>query len=215
MKQKTALISVYYKDGIDVFASQLMEMGWRILASGGTYKYLTEKGVSAEDIADIVGGGPILGHRVVTLSREVYASILATDGPEDLEELERLGLNPIDMVVVDLYPLEETINEVESDPTLKDQPLKRLELISEKTDIGGPTLLRAAAKGGRIVLCRENQRKITLSFLASGSVETELILLQRAEAEKYVGDYCIASAKAIASILDELVTQKETLAASR
>ena len=78
----TALLSVFDKEGIEKFARNLVELGWEIIASGGTAKTLAEAGIPVRDVAALVGGGPILGHRVVTLSREVHAGLLAKDTQE-------------------------------------------------------------------------------------------------------------------------------------
>src|SRR5437870_5452477 len=87
---KTALISVYNKEGIVEFARQLVSLDFKILASGGTAKTLSDAGIEVTDVATLVGGGPILGHRVVTLSREIHAGLLAKDDDKDRAELERL-----------------------------------------------------------------------------------------------------------------------------
>src|SRR3989344_7200420 len=81
MNQKTALISVYHKEGIGQFAAELVKLGWQMLSSGGTAKHLRENGIEVRDIAAIVGE-PILGHRVVTLSRQIHAALLARGRPE-------------------------------------------------------------------------------------------------------------------------------------
>jgi len=146
---KTALISVYHKDGIVEFASELKKLGWNIVASAGTAKVLADAHIPVQDIAQFVGGGPILGHRVVTLSREIHAALLAKETLQDMAELERLDIPRIDLVCVDLYPLEEVIKS--SGATVKS--------IIEMIDIGGPTLLRSAAKGGRIVICDPSDTK--------------------------------------------------------
>ena len=183
---KVALISVYNKDGIVNFAQELIEMGWKILASGGTAKVLKEAGILVTDVADFVGGGPILGHRVVTLSREVHAGLLAQYDDADLEELENLELSPIDLVCVDLYPLQEEINKPES-TTMS---------VIEKTDIGGPTMLRSAAKGRRIVICNFEQREQVLDWLKEGEPDKDAFITNlAAEAEFLVSQYCLASAK--------------------
>src|SRR3989344_785343 len=97
---KTALISVYNKNGIIEFAQELIDLGWNILASDGTAKILKEAGFSVLNVSDLVGA-PILGHRVVTLSREIHAGLLAKD--EDAVELNNLGIRRIDLVCVDFY----------------------------------------------------------------------------------------------------------------
>src|ERR1700690_510917 len=109
---KTALISVYNKEGIVDFARQIQDLGFNILASGGTAKVLSEAGLEVTDVASLVGGGAILGHRVVTLSREIHAGLLAPDTEEDQAELKRLNIPWIDFVCVDLYPLSEEIGKI-------------------------------------------------------------------------------------------------------
>src|SRR3989338_4304276 len=100
----TALLSSYEKnESVLRLARLLAKNNWNLLGSSGTTKYLKENGVDCKDVADTVGP-PILGHRVVTLSREIYAGLLAvTDA--DYKELERLNIPVIDLVYVNLYPL--------------------------------------------------------------------------------------------------------------
>lgn len=185
---KTALLSAYKKtDELADFAQELKKRRWDILASAGTVKFLAEKGIESTDVASIVGP-PILGHRVVTLSREIHAGILAR--PEDDEELKRLGIRRIDLVDVDLYPLQEEI----------ERPGATEESIIEKTDIGGPTLLRAAAKGRRIVLSNPSQFKSVLDFIDKevGMAEAEkrrYLAALAAEAEATVAHYAGISAR--------------------
>jgi phosphoribosylaminoimidazolecarboxamide formyltransferase / IMP cyclohydrolase len=85
--KKTALLSVYHKEGIVEFAKALVDRHWEILASGGTAKVLRENNIPVRDVSELVGGKAILGHRVVTLSREIHAGLLARDLPEDEETL--------------------------------------------------------------------------------------------------------------------------------
>lgn len=157
--QNNALLSVYDKTGIAEFAKGLHELGWNIISSGGTAKVVAEAGVPVTDVAELVGGEAILGHRVVTLSREVHSGLLAdTDKPEDLAELKERGIPFIDLVAVDMYPLEEEIASGHA----------TLASVIEKTDIGGPTMLRAGAKARRIVLSRASQRSEVLQWLENG-----------------------------------------------
>jgi phosphoribosylaminoimidazolecarboxamide formyltransferase / IMP cyclohydrolase len=183
---KHALISVYHKEGIADFAQALVKRGWNVLASGGTALELARHNVPVRDIGTLVGE-PILGHRVVTLSREIHAGILARDTEEDRLELERLGIPRIDMVCVDLYPLEEEI----------EKPGATRESVIEKTDIGGPTLLRAAVKGERIVVCDSNDYLYILYALDFGLFNTDRILVDKlaAKAEALVARYCLRSAQ--------------------
>ena len=182
---QTALLSVYRKDGIVEFARELREMGWDLLASGGTAKALADAGLPVHDVATIVGSEPILCHRVVSLSREIAAGLLAKDTPEDSAELERIGVSRIDLVCVDLYPLHKEI--------FREGATE--ESVTEMTDIGGPTLLREAAKGRRIVIAEPEYRYRVLSWLRDGRVnEREFVRELASRAEMVVARYCLASA---------------------
>lgn len=180
---KTALLSVYHKEGIVEFAQELRGLGYDLLASRGTANALAAAGVPVQDVAEIVGP-PMLGHKVVTLSREVHAGLLA--GDLELEELDRLALRRIDLVCVDLYPLLAEIA----------RPGSTLESVTEKTDIGGPTMLRSAAKGRRVVIAEPADRAEVLAWLKAGRPD-EAAYLRRlaARVEALVAGYCLASAR--------------------
>ena len=124
----TALLSVYDKTGIVEFATELSRAGWNLLSSGGTARAIEAAGVAVTDVADLTGFEAMLGHRVVTLHPKVHAGILADlDDESHRADLARHGIDPISMVVVNLYPFS-------SEPGI------------ELIDIGGPTLVRGAAK---------------------------------------------------------------------
>src|SRR3989344_9410535 len=108
-KQKTALISVYNKEGITDFAKSLADLGWKIISSGGTAKHLKDAGIAVTDVAEITSMPAILGHRVVTLHPKIHGGLLALNIPEHLAELEKYGIPWIDLVCCDLYPLEEEV----------------------------------------------------------------------------------------------------------
>lgn len=185
---RTALLSVYNKNGIADFANSLGALGWDILASGGTAKHLKDAGIAVRDVAEFVGE-PILGHRVVTLSREIHAALLSRDTEEDNRELERIGIPRIDLVCVDLYPLEEAIK---AGGTYDE--------VVEKTDIGGPTMLRSAVKGGRIVVSHPDDRAKVINWLIEGEHDGVSVRRQLAgEAELVVSDYCRISASYLLS----------------
>lgn len=183
---RTALLTSYEKnEPLLRLARLLAKNGWNLLGSAGTASFLKENGIACKDVAEMVGP-PILGHRVVTLSREIYAGLLAAT-EKDFAELERLNIPNIDLVYVNLYPLEKEITNPQATP----------ESVLEKTDIGGPTLLRAAAKGQRLALSNPKQIDILESWLKKGSPESEreqITLKFAAEAEKRVADYISASA---------------------
>jgi len=183
--KKTALISVFNKEGIIEFVKQLEEMDWQIIASGGTAKVLTQAGLAVKDVAFLVGGDAILGHRVVTLSREIHAGLLARDLDQDHQELEKLNIPWIDLVCVDLYPLEA---EIKKEGSTK-------ESVIEQTDIGGPTLLRSAAKGRRIVISDPADRQLVISWLRKDKPNREKFIdYLVSKAELLVSRYCLSSA---------------------
>lgn len=186
--QKWALISVYNKKGIVEFARALVGMGWSIIASGGTAKELAGAKIPVRDVATLVGGGAILKHRVVTLSRELHAGLLANKYDlKQVAEMEQLGLPIIDMVVCDFYPLRDAI---------VSRVAATVDAVVEMTDIGGPTMIRSAAKGGRIVVCRFEDRQLVLDELkAHGGVQHDVLQRLRARAEFEVAQYCMDSAR--------------------
>ena len=180
-----ALLASYEKDApLLRLAGLLAKNGWSLLGSSGTAKYLGDNGILCRDVAEIVGK-PILGHRVVTLGRELHAALLAK--PEDYDELHKLRIEPIDLVYVTLYPLEKTITD----------PLATPADVIEKTDIGGPTLLRSAAKGRRLALSSPAQIDELDRWLGNGAKEPERLALAEkfaAAAERRVAEYVGASA---------------------
>src|SRR4051794_29472123 len=99
--QGIALLSVYDKSGIEEFARGLVELGWQLYASGGTAKAIEQAGIAVKDVAELVGGEAILGHRVVTLSREIATGLLADKSSQpDMAELAKIHLPIIDLVCV-------------------------------------------------------------------------------------------------------------------
>lgn len=179
-----ALLSVYNKNGIEEFAKGLVELGWNIISSGGTCKALRAAGIKVTDVAEITGLPPILGHRVVTLHPAIHGGLLAT--PDMKAELEKLGFPWIDLVCVDLYPLKEE--------TRREGATR--ESVLEKTDIGGPTMIRSAAKGRRIVICDPTDRALVLEWLKDGRPNGDpFITFLAAKAEGVIADYCLASAR--------------------
>jgi phosphoribosylaminoimidazolecarboxamide formyltransferase/IMP cyclohydrolase len=132
-----ALISVSDKTGIIEFAKELENIGIEIISTGGTYKKLKEEGIQAIEISELTGFPECLDGRVKPLHPKVHAGILAIRNNKDhMEQLQKLNVSPIDFVIVNLYPFKETI--------LKND-VKREEAV-ENIDIGGPTMLRSAAK---------------------------------------------------------------------
>lgn len=193
---KTALLSVYNKEGIVHFAKELLSLDFKLFASGGTAKVLIDAGLEVTDVAGLIGGSAILGHRVVTLSREVHAGLLARDIKEDRDELEKLKILYIDLVCVDLYPLRTEIENWKLESGEQNYSKEAKKAIIEKTDIGGPTMLRSAAKGRRIVICDPADRMKTIEWLKNGEKNREEFISSLvAKAEYIVADYCLTSAR--------------------
>src|SRR5450759_3493331 len=139
---RTALISVFSKDRIDEIARLLNKLGIKILSTGGTYDYLQKQGLDVISVESVTGYPSIFGGRVKTLHPKVLGGILyRREDPRDLQELEKYEIPPVDLVIVDLYPFENTV------AATKDE-----DEIIEKIDIGGISLIRAAAKNFRDVV---------------------------------------------------------------
>ncbi|HRY31745.1 MAG TPA: bifunctional phosphoribosylaminoimidazolecarboxamide formyltransferase/IMP cyclohydrolase [Bacteroidales bacterium] len=141
-KIKRALVSVYYKKGLDIILKKLSDLGVALLSTGGTHDYILSLGLQADRVEDLTSYPSILGGRVKTLHPKVFGGILARRESEtDLQQLVTYDIPEIDLVIVDLYPFEETLASGAS-----------REAIIEKIDIGGISLIRAAAKNFRDVL---------------------------------------------------------------
>jgi phosphoribosylaminoimidazolecarboxamide formyltransferase/IMP cyclohydrolase len=132
-----ALLSVSDKEGLVEFATALRDFGVEILSTGGTAKALRDAGVEARDVSDVTGFPEMMGGRVKTLHPRIHGGILAVrDNPDHARALEEHGIGPIDMVVVNLYPFEKTV----------EREGVTLEEAVEQVDIGGPSMVRSAAK---------------------------------------------------------------------
>ena len=170
-----ALISVSDKTGIVEFAKELENMGIEIISTGGTYKKLKEEGVNAIEISELTGFPECLDGRVKTLHPKVHAGILAMrSNPNHMKQLRDLDVDTIDFVVVNLYPFKQTI--------LKEN-VKREEAV-ENIDIGGPTMLRSAAKNYQdvTVITDPNDYEKVLSELKQNgnvSLDTKFYLMNK------------------------------------
>ncbi|GAB3987764.1 bifunctional phosphoribosylaminoimidazolecarboxamide formyltransferase/IMP cyclohydrolase [Spirosoma daeguense] len=167
LKISSALISVFYKDGLEPLVRLLHDQNVKLYSTGGTQAFIEQLGVPVTAVEDITGYPSIFGGRVKTLHPAVMGGILyRRELPEDLVQAERHQIPPIDMVVVDLYPFEETVASGASD-----------EDIIEKIDIGGISLIRAAAKNYNdvlIVSSRSQYGKVaTLLSEKNGSTDVE------------------------------------------
>ena len=170
-----ALISVSDKTGIVEFAKQLEKLGIEIISTGGTYKKLKEEGVKAIEISELTGFPECLDGRVKTLHPKVHAGILAMrSNPNHMKQLTELGIDTIDFVVVNLYPFKQTI--------LKDN-VKREEAV-ENIDIGGPTMLRSAAKNYQdvtVITDPNDYEKVLKELKENGkvSLDTKFYLMNK------------------------------------
>jgi len=136
-KVKRAVISVSNKKGVVDFAKELHLMGVEILSTGGTAKSLREGGIPVKDVSEHTASPEMLGGRVKTLHPKIHGGLLARrDNPGDMDELRKHGIDMIDMLVVNLYPFEETIA----------KPGVTFAEAIENIDIGGPAMLRSASK---------------------------------------------------------------------
>jgi len=154
-----ALLSVYDKTGIADFARALTDAGWELLSSGGTAKTLVEAGIAVTDVAEVTGYPALLGHRVVTLHPAVHGGILADlDDATHRQDLATHGIRPISLVVVNLYPFA-------SNPSI------------DLIDIGGPALVRAAAKNHAhvaVVTRAADYQQVLNDISQSGQVSSAL-----------------------------------------
>lgn len=184
-----ALISVSDKSGVVEFAQRLRSAGWEIIATGGTMKLLRDKGVEVINISDVTGFPEICDGRVKTLHPKVHGGLLARrDDPSHLEALKENNIEFIDMVCVNLYPFRQTI--AKPDVTMEDA--------IENIDIGGPSMLRSAAKNYKdvTVVCDPADYDTIIAQIESTgntTVETRLQLSAKAFTHTALYDSCIAS----------------------
>ena len=178
-----ALVSVSDKTGVVEFAQQLRSLGWEIIATGGTMKLLRDNGVEVINISDVTGFPEICDGRVKTLHPKVHGGLLARrDDESHLKALKDNAIEFIDMVCVNLYPFRQTI--AKPDVTMEDA--------IENIDIGGPSMLRSAAKNYKdvTVVCNpENYAKIIEEIKANGNTTVETRLQLSAEAYTHTAEY--------------------------
>lgn len=140
-KIKSALISVFHKDGLGAIVDALDKLGVTIYSTGGTESFIRDRGIGVVPVEELTGYPSILDGRVKTLHPKVHGGILARREPDHLGQLAKYDIPEIDLIIVDLYPFEETVANTEEE-----------DLIIEKIDIGGIALIRAAAKNYRDVM---------------------------------------------------------------
>lgn len=190
-----ALISVSDKTGLVEFARGLVDLGVELISTGGTARTLKDAGLPVKYVSEITGFPEILDGRVKTLHPAIHAGILALRTPEHLKQLQEHALLPIDLVVVNLYPFRETIS----------RPGATFEEALENIDIGGPAMLRAAAKNHRHVLVVVNPARYpqVLEALRQGRVDDRLRLELAREAFAHTAAYDAAIASYLQGQLQE------------
>ena len=196
-----ALLSVYNKSGIVQLAQDLHRLGVELVSTGGTHRALAEAGLPVRQVADLTGFPEILDGRVKTLHPAVHGGLLARrDRPQHLRELERHGIAPVDVVVVNLYPFVES--------AARGLPLDE---VLEQIDIGGPTLLRAAAKNYPFVLVVVDPADYgwVAERLAGGGVGPEERRALAAKAFRHVATYDAAIAQYLGQGLEETPLPEE------
>jgi len=189
---KRALISVSDKAGVVDFAAGLVKMGYEVVSTGGTAKTLREAGVPVTYITNVTGFPEILDGRVKTLHPAVHGGILARRTEDHKEQLEKQGIGYIDLVAVNLYPFRQTVS----------RPGVTLEEAIENIDIGGPAMVRAAAKNHRYVLVVVNPEKYgdVLKALKCGEVDYQFRLGLAREAFAHTASYDTAIASYLEGI---------------
>ena len=165
-KIKTALISVYHKDGLEDILARLSEEGVKLLSTGGTQKFIESLGYECEKVEDITTYPSILGGRVKTRHPKRFGGILARrDNPDDQKQMEQYDIPAIDLVIVDLYPFEQTVASGASEQE-----------IIEKIDIGGISLIRAGAKNFKdvVIIPSKAEYPVLLELLKKNGAQTEI-----------------------------------------
>ncbi|UCG54957.1 MAG: bifunctional phosphoribosylaminoimidazolecarboxamide formyltransferase/IMP cyclohydrolase, partial [Dehalococcoidia bacterium] len=191
------IISVSDKSGVTDFARELIQLNFEIFSTGGTKKALSNAGISVKSVSEITGFPEILDGRVKTLHPAVHGGLLAKRNlPEHMKELENNKIQPIDMVVVNLYPFVKTVSK---ESVSLDEAL-------ENIDIGGPTMLRASAKNfpSVIVIVDPADYGAMLNRLKSGEVPLEERKLLAQKAFQHVASYDTAISQYLRQDLKEL-----------
>lgn len=203
--KRRALISVSDKTGVVEFAQGLAKLGWEIVSTGGTFKTIKNAGVEAIYVSEVTGFPEILGGRVKTLHPKIHGGILALRTEEHLKELQQQGITPVDLVAVNLYPFRQTVSR---------EGVTLAEAV-ENIDIGGPAMIRAAAKNHQYVIVVVNPERYPaiLEALQAGDAGAELRLALAQEAFTHTAHYDAAIAEYLRSLTDgERFPREMTLA---
>lgn len=188
-KIQSALISVFYKDGLEPVVQQLHQLGITIYSTGGTQAFIEKLGIPVTPVENLTTYPSILGGRVKTLHPSVFGGILGRrDNETDLQEMKQYNIPEIDLVIVDLYPFEETVASTSEE-----------KLIIEKIDIGGPSMIRGAAKNFRdlVVIAAKSEYAALEQLLREqqGTTTLEQRKAFAAKAFEIVAHYDVAIAK--------------------
>ena len=163
---KTALISVFHKDGLDELLKKLNEADVKFLSTGGTQKFIESLGYECQKVEEVTSYPSILGGRVKTLHPKIFGGILARrENVGDLAQMEEYAIPAIDLVIVDLYPFEQTVASGASEAD-----------IIEKIDIGGISLIRAGAKNFKdvVIVPSKAEYGVLLDILNEKGAQTDI-----------------------------------------
>jgi len=195
VKIRRALISVSDKTGIVDFARELKRFGVEIISTGGTAKALRDAGIEVQDVSDVTGFPEMMDGRIKTLHPKIHGALLALrDNPEHQAAMREHGIEPIDMVIVNLYPFEETIK----------RPDVTLKTAIEQIDIGGPAMIRSAAKNFESVAVVPDARHYEFIIHEMGQYDGALTLELRQELAREAFLKTSAYDSAIFTYLNEL-----------
>lgn len=165
-QMKTALVSVFHKDGLEELLAKLHQEGVKFLSTGGTQQFIESLGYACRKVEDLTTYPSILGGRVKTLHPKVFGGILARrDNEGDRQQMQEYEISAIDLVIVDLYPFEQTVASGASDAD-----------IIEKIDIGGISLIRAGAKNFKdvVIVPSKAEYGLLLDILNRKGAQTDL-----------------------------------------
>lgn len=192
-KIQSALISVFYKDGLENIIKQLQQLGITIYSTGGTQKFIEDLGIPCIPVESLTTYPSILGGRVKTLHPSVFGGILGKrDDEQHLAEMKQYHIPEIDLVIVDLYPFEETVASTNDE-----------KLIIEKIDIGGPSMIRAAAKNHASVVVVAAKKDYTLLEQLLKEQKGETSLEQRRQFAIKAFDVCTGYDIAISNYFNQ------------
>jgi phosphoribosylaminoimidazolecarboxamide formyltransferase / IMP cyclohydrolase len=185
-KITSALISVFYKDGLEPLVRELQQQGVVIYSTGGTQQFIENLGVKVTPVEQLTTYPSILGGRVKTLHPSVFGGILGRrNNPTDVQEMQQYNIPILDLVIVDLYPFQETVAQTTDEKA-----------IIEKIDIGGPSMIRAAAKNFSdvtVLASKDDYQKLVgLLQQQAGEISLEQRKAFAAKAFRIVADYDIA-----------------------